>query len=67
MNVRTKSPKCPHCGYEFDEEEVWHSDHNNYVHTGDGDDSELKCPNTDCGKKFEVACIHEIKFEALEE
>lgn len=66
---RTFTPKCPYCEYEFDEEEMWYSDYNKTgeVYTGDGDDSELKCPNLDCGKEFKVVCIHEVKFEVSEE
>lgn len=69
MSQRTVSPTCPHCGYEFDEEETWLGNYSTTgnVHSGDGDDSDLVCPNLDCEKKFSVVCIHEIKFEAIEE
>ena len=63
------SPTCPHCNYEFDEEETWYGtglkceapEH------GDGDISELTCPNSDCEKKFHVACYHDVKFKACDE
>jgi hypothetical protein len=37
------NPTCPYCGYCFDDEETWYE-----VFTGDGDTSELICPNDDC-------------------
>ncbi|MAF43448.1 MAG: hypothetical protein CMI54_04665 [Parcubacteria group bacterium] len=66
---RTTNPKCPNCNYEFDEEEVWESEYkkSGKVHTGDGDVSELICPNLDCGYAFKTACVHEIKFEHYED
>lgn len=68
MNT-TFYPKCPHCGYEFDDEETWHSNYlkSGKVNVGDYDGSDLTCPNLDCGKEFTVTCIHEIKFEASEQ
>lgn len=66
---RTKSPVCPHCEYEFDEEETWYSEYkeSGQVYTGDCDTSDLKCPNDDCGKEFKVMCVHEVKFEPHED
>jgi predicted RNA-binding Zn-ribbon protein involved in translation (DUF1610 family) len=62
--MQTTNPKCSYCGYEFDDDETWHGQYTvGYVHTGDGDDSELKCPNLDCGKTFFVRCIHLIRFD----
>lgn len=58
-------PTCPHCGYEFDEDETWFSGHSeNEVHTGDCDESELTCPNMDCGEKFITTCVHVVTFES---
>jgi hypothetical protein len=61
-----RHPKCPHCGYEFDDEETWYGNYNKTgnVFTGDGDSSELSCPNDDCRKKFECTCVHIIMFES---
>jgi len=66
---RTYSPTCPHCDYEFDEEQTWHSDYKGTgtVYVGDGDDSKLNCPNDDCKKSFHVVCVHETKFEVLDD
>ena len=57
------TPRCPHCGYNFDDEETWYpSDTVGRTHVGDGDESELVCPT--CNKKFIVTCIHELIFES---
>ena len=58
------NPKCSHCGYELDEEETWYGMD---VESGDGDMSELTCPNLDCEKKFFVMCEHDIKWECCDE
>jgi hypothetical protein len=67
--MKTNNPTCPHCKYEFDEEETWYSQSSKSgeVHTGDGDMSELKCPNLDCKKAFYTNCVHDIKFVACDE
>lgn len=64
-----KYPTCPHCKYEFDDEETWHSQYSESgeVYSGDGDESELVCPNLDCCKSFKVVCIHEITWEAADD
>ena len=63
------TPKCPHCGYEFDGEETWHSAYSKYgrVYVGDCDQSDLTCPNDDCKKPFKVECVHKITFKAAED
>lgn len=65
----THTPTCPHCSYEFDQEETWYSASSgkNEVSTGDGDTSELKCPNLDCQKEFSVICEHVVMFAADED
>ncbi len=67
--MSNNSPTCPHCNYEFDEEETWYSDYKNSgkVYTGDGDESDLVCQNVDCGKEFKVSCYYEIKFQACDD
>ena len=68
MSNLKHAPTCSHCGYIFDEEETWHGEYTvGKVHTGDCDDSELKCPNSDCGKVCHVRCIHEIRFLMIDE
>jgi rubredoxin len=58
------NPKCSHCGYELDEEETWHSMD---VDNGDGDMSELTCPNLDCKRVFYVMCRHDINWKSCDE
>jgi len=66
-NKKTKYPTCSHCGYELSEDELWYETAEiGKVHTGDCDTSDLKCPNSDCGKTFYVACTHEIMFMAVD-
>ena len=57
------NPKCSHCGYELDEEETWYSMD---VESGDGDLSELICPNLDCEKAFYVMCTHDINWKSCD-
>lgn len=66
--MKSRNPKCSHCGYELDDEETWHTPHwIGTVHNGDCDDSELVCPSLDCKKIFHVRCLHEIKFIQVDE
>lgn len=37
------------------------------VESGDGDMSELTCPNLDCKKKFFVMCKHDINWVCCDE
>ena len=59
------NPICPHCEYEFDDDETWHSGGD--VCSGDVDTSELVCHNLDCKKTFHVICRHDIKWTACDE
>jgi hypothetical protein len=62
------NPTCPHCSYEFDDEETWCVSHGDSdVYTGDGDISELTCHNDDCKKQFHIVCVHDIRFAACDE
>ena len=62
------NPTCPHCSYEFDDEETWYvSNGDKDVYTGDGDVSDLLCHNDDCKKVFYIICEHEVKFKSCEE
>ena len=69
MNNQTITPVCPHCGYDFDSDETWHSRYSDEskVSTGDGDESEVKCHNDDCGKKFKVICEYVAMFSVDED
>ena len=69
MGFQMNKPTCPKCSYEFDEEETWHSGYNESgeVFNGDGDESELVCPNLDCKSPFTVVCNHHISWDARDE
>ncbi len=63
------NPTCPHCGYEFDDDETWYtsSQVDFVVHSGDGDLSEVKCHNLDCQKVFNLMCVHDIRWKNVDE
>jgi len=66
MDVSMKSnPECPYCGYWFDDEETRYSSYSKSgeVFIGDGDESNLTCPNDDCKKKFDCTCVHIVTFK----
>jgi|GEM_PF-3315306 len=66
--MKSNNPKCSHCGYELDDEETWYGEYKvGRVSTGDCDQSELKCPNLDCGKIFYTQCVHKIEFVQVDE
>ncbi len=69
MSNLKNNPMCPHCEYEFDSDETWHNNYSDTgkVYTGDGDESELKCPNLDCGKAFITICENVVMFGVVEE
>ena len=63
------NPTCPHCGYEFDDDETWHTSHQSEyeVYNGDGDQSTVKCHNLDCQKVFHLMCVHDIRWKPVDE
>lgn len=62
------NPTCPHCGYELDEDDTWHGRFTvGKVNTGDCEESEITCPNLDCGKPYKTMCVHYIRFEQVED
>ncbi len=58
-------PKCPYCDFEYDDELMWEGKEKVYV--GECDESELTCPDDDCGKTFKVRCDHEYIFTTVDE
>lgn len=59
------NPTCPHCQYEFDEDESWNHKGANTVNADDGDISDLDCPQ--CKAKFHVVCHHDINWKPCNE
>jgi len=45
-------PRCPHCGYEFDHDDIWHSDATEFPHRDDGETTQTKCLS--CGIKLTI-------------
>jgi len=61
----SKNPKCTECGYEFDDEETFYTEHKTgKVYIGDCDDSEIICPS--CGKKFFTRAVMTLSFEQID-
>lgn len=56
-------PKCPHCDYEFTDDETFYSEQD--VSFIDGDMTDLNCPG--CGEEFHVLCIHHYEFQNVDE
>ena len=64
-----RTPTCPHCDYEFDDEETWYSDYldSGAVYTDDEEVSDLVCPNSDCGKPFRVISCWALQFKPYDD
>lgn len=59
---------CPHCGYEFDDDETWHSqygDDKHVVNTGDCEESNVECHS--CEQGFNVYCEQITMFKSSTE
>lgn len=55
------TPRCTHCGYKFNTDDTWHSDHSvGEIDFKDGGQSDIKCPH--CKKTFHVVCEHHFNF-----
>lgn len=49
-------PSCPHCGYPFDADEIWHGRNECQFPTeSDGDEEEFDCPG--CNKPLFVRLV----------
>lgn len=56
------NPKCPHCGYEFDDDQTWYN--SRIADTSDGAENEgVEC--SACGGEFVVRAYHTVIFECL--
>lgn len=69
MSDLKNAPTCPHCNYEFDAEETWHSTYSekSRVHTNDDDESTVTCHNDDCKKRFKTRCTYIAMFISEED
>ncbi len=46
------APKCPHCGYEFDAEDIYHTGSTIFPTENDGDESDTTCSNCESPLKL---------------
>ena len=56
MNI----PKCPHCKYEFNDDDIWSGN----LDTNDGCYSETDCPR--CNEKLYIVCEYEPNFYMID-
>jgi hypothetical protein len=49
---RVSFPKCPHCKYEFSDEDIWHSGSTIFPMIDDGAESDTKCSN--CNEPLKI-------------
>lgn len=49
-----KEPRCPECGFIFEEEYIW--EHGNGFPREDGDVAEVQCRNPECNATLEITC-----------
>ena len=58
-------PKCPHCGYEFDAEDIWHTGSTDFPTESDGDTNDTNCLS--CKKPLRVMLNLEPSWTFLDE
>ena len=68
MSDLKNTPVCPHCNYEFDVEETWHSTYSeeSRVMTEEDESGFVRCHNDDCKALFEVTCVSVLMFSSEE-
>lgn len=57
-------PKCPHCKYQFDEEDIWHTGSTDFPTSSDGEESETACSN--CRKELIIRLRLEPEWDFLD-
>lgn len=58
-------PQCPHCKYEFDAEDIWHTGSTDFPKESDGDESETQCLN--CHKPLSIRLDLEPRWVFLDD
>ncbi len=58
-------PKCPHCNYEFNDENIWHTGSTDFPKGNDGDVTDTACLN--CKKPLKIALNLEPSWTFLDE
>lgn len=56
------NPKCPHCGYTFSDDEIWHSDD---FPQDDGLSEDFDCPS--CENRLFITCEKTIDWVFTDE
>ena len=59
------NPKCPHCKYEFDSEEIYMTGSTIFPTENDGDETETKCHN--CDKELRIELDLQPQWNFLDE
>lgn len=57
--------KCPHCKYEFDAEDIWHTGSTNFPTDDDGDETETECLS--CNKPLRIELSLQPSWKFLDE
>ena len=58
-------PKCPHCDYEFDAEDIWYAGSTDFPSENDGDESETHCLS--CNHPLRIVLDLEPSWRFLDE
>jgi hypothetical protein len=58
-------PKCPHCKYEFDDEDIWYSGSTDFPTQNDGDETDTKCQG--CGEELRIRLNLAPSWDFLDE
>lgn len=56
------TPRCTHCGYQFDVDDTWPGGHE--VSFEEDGQSDLECPK--CNRTFHVICEHQYHFKNVQ-
>ena len=59
------SPKCPHCKYEFDFEDIWHTGSTDFPTQSDGDETDTTCSN--CKEPLKIRLNLSPSWDFLDE
>ena len=58
-------PKCPHCGHQFDAEEIWHTGSTDFPTQTDGEESQTHCLS--CKSPLKVVLSLEPSWKFVDE
>lgn len=55
-----KEPKCPECGFIFEDEDIW--EHGNGFPKDEGECEEVACKNPDCNAILKISCYCSLEW-----